>query len=52
MRFLCSRCLISQLALQDDDDFEVVPQDKDEVGIWEADGENEDENKQAYVLGI
>lgn len=41
------------VGLQDNDDFEVVPQDKDtDMDFWDADGENEDEIKQARILSM
>jgi len=42
--------LIQDPASEEDDDFEVVPQDHDDdTDMWDAEGENEDEAKQAKI---
>lgn len=36
----------------DDDDFEIVPQQNDDaIDMWDVEGENEDEAKQAKIKG-
>jgi hypothetical protein len=38
---------------EDDDDFEIVPQDHDHsTDMWDAEAENEDEVKQAKITGM
>ncbi|KAK0233261.1 Spb1 C-terminal domain-containing protein [Armillaria fumosa] len=36
----------------DDDDFEIVPQENDAVDMWDVEGENEDEAKQAKIKAL
>jgi AdoMet-dependent rRNA methyltransferase SPB1 len=38
--------------MTDDDDFEVVPQEKDDGAAWDVDDEDQDEVKKAYVKGM